>query len=345
MIKKVVIIFILSIMAVYPTYKNITNGSGLAQYANHKLFMENNSSNYDPWQYRILCPLLAEQLFYLMDGAVLTKIATQFQNIRVSEKASELRALQQDVLLFKYTIVFILFRFIEHLFIYVLLWKYLGLFTKNKVLISVFILMSSWAIGNAVMNSDLSLNTYLDIIFYLCAAYILATNKNIYWIVPLSILGALNRETAAFIPLMLFFTHFDLKNRIFPPRKIWLITLLSSVLFFSILWVIRVYYGYRPETHPWNLLKFNLLSANSFYTYFEMFGAIGFFPALCIYYYRQNSRILQTFLVLIVPVWFAIHLVGTLAREARCFLMPMLVIFFPMMIEIIESKYKKENKV
>ena len=74
-----------------------------------------------------------------------------------------------------------------------------------------------------------------------------------------------------------------------------------------------------------------------------MFGAIGFFPAICAYYYRLNSRILRTFFVLIVPVWFAIHLVGTFAKEARCFLMPMCVIFFPMIIEIIEFQCKKQD--
>jgi hypothetical protein len=334
------IALILAIMSLFPTYKNITNGAGLAQYENHKLFMARNSHDFDPWQYRILCPLLIEQLFPLIDGAVLDKISKKFQTIPVTEKATTFKELQKDPLLFKYTVVFVVFRFLEHLLIYCLLWYYLGLFTKNKVLISLFILMTSWAIGNAVMNSDLSLNTYMDIVLYLLAACVIVAKKNIYWIIPLSILGALNRETAAFIPFMLFFAHTDIKKKIVPQKNIWLVTSLSVALFFSILLSIRLYYGYRPETHTtWNSLRLNLFSSNSFYTYFEIFGAVGFLPFICLYYWRKNSHTLQTFFWLIVPIWFGVHLVGTLAREARCFLMPMIVVFMPMIVELIEEKY------
>ncbi len=340
-IKWIFISLLLSIMSLYPTYKNIRDGSGIAQYENHKLFMSGQSTNFDPWQYRILCPLLAEQLFHALDGSLLEGITKKFQSKSVNQNNFTMKELQKDPLLFKYTIVFILFRFLEHLLIYFLLWKYLGLFTKNKVLVSLFILIASWAMGNAVLNSDLSLNTYMDIILYLVAAYILVTKKSIYWIIPLSILGALNRETAAFIPLMLFFLQCNFKKKIFPPLNIWAITLISGVLFLLILSAIRIYYGYRPETHPWNLLKYNLLSANSFYTYFEIFGAIGFIPFICLYYWRKNSKSLQVFFWLIVPIWFGIHLVGILAKEARCFLVPLFVIFIPMIVEIIEQKSKE----
>jgi hypothetical protein len=337
------IILALTMMSIYPTFENISNGGGMSQYNNHKLFMEGHSQFFDPWQYRILCPLLVEQLYYFMDLPVLEKIHNRMKQLSFAERAEDLQALQKDFLLFKYTILFVLFRFVEHLLIYFLLWKYLGLFTKNKVLISIFILLTTWAIGNVVMNSDLSLNTYMDVILYLLAAYVIMGKKNSAWIIPLSILGAMNRETAAFIPLMLFFAHCDIKNRVFPPRNIWIQTIVSGVLFLSILIAIRLYYGYHPETHPWNLLKYNLYSATSFYTYFEIFGAVGFLPLICLYYWRKNSPILQTFFWLIVPIWVAIHLVGTFAREARCFLMLTIVIFMPMIVEIIEQKYKENN--
>lgn len=337
------IIFSLTIMSLYPIFENISDGGGMSQYTNHKAFMEGHSAFFDPWQYRILCPLIVEQLFPLVDGAMLDKIYHKYKTITFAERAFDLRALQDDMWLFKYTTVFVLFRFLEHLLIYFLLYKYLGLFTKNRVLRSVFLLIASWSIANAVMNSDFSMNTYMDIIIYLMAAYIVVAKQNINWLIPLSILGAMNRETAAFIPLLPFFVHLDIKNRVFPPKNIWIHTVISGLLFFSILVSIRLYYGYRPETHPWNLLKYNLYGATSFYTYFEMFSAIGFFPLICLYYWRKNSRVLQTFFWLIVPLWFGIHIVGTYAREARCFLVPMMVIFMPMIVEIIEQKFKESN--
>lgn len=339
-IKHICIAFVLFIMALYPTYKNITQGSGLYQYENHKLFMENNSHSFDPWQYRILCPLLVEKMFYILDATVLNTLYNTFKNKSIHTNTPQLQALQQDSLFFKYTIVFIVCRFLEDLCIYLLLWHYLFLFTKNKLLISIFILLAVWAMGNAVMNSDLSLNTYMDIIFYLTAAYIIVSKKNIYWILPLSILGAMNRETAAFIPLMLFFAHCDIKNKTLPPKKIWFITSVSVFLFFFILIIIRIHFGYRPDTHPWHLLVYNLFTPTNFHTYFEMFGALGVFPFMCFYYFRKNSYLLQMFFFLIVPIWFSVHLIGTYAREARCFLMPLFVIFMPMIIEIIEEKYK-----
>jgi hypothetical protein len=344
-LKGLAIMLSLTMMSLYPIFENISDGGGMSQYTNHKAFMEGHSAFFDPWQYRILCPIIAEQLFHLVDGAMLDKIYNKYKTITFTERAFDLRALQDDVLLFKYTVAFVLFRFLEHLLIYFLLYKYLGLFTKNKVLRLVFLLIASWAIANAVMNSDFSMNTYMDIIIYLLAAYVVIAKENINWLIPLSILGAMNRETAAFIPLLPFFVHLDIKNRLFPPKNIWIHTAISSILFFSILASIRLYYGYHPETHPWNLIKFNLYSATSFYTYFEVFSAIGFFPLVCLYYWRKNSRALQTFFWLIVPIWFGIHIIGTFAREARCFLMPMIVIFMPMIVEIIEQKFREENSI
>jgi hypothetical protein len=340
-IKTIGLALIMAIMALYPIYKNISNGAGLAQYSNHKLWLEGNSNTFDPWQYRILCPLLVEQLYYLMDGSLLNNAYNKFKLLPFAEKAFELRSLQSDPLLFKYTIVFVLFRFVEHLLIYFLLWKYLGLFTKNKILISLFILMASWAIANAVMNSDLSLNTYLDVVFYLLAAYVIVAKKNINWIIPLSIVSALNRESAAFIPLMLFFNHCDFKNKTIPPKKIWLVTTVSFALFFGILTLIRLHYGYRPESRPWNFFKYNLYGSSSFYTYLEMFGATGFLPAICLYYWRKNSPFLQMSFWLIVPIWLFIHFYATFAREARCFLVPIFMIFMPMIVELIEQKYQE----
>jgi hypothetical protein len=53
-IKTIGLASIIAIMALYPTYKNISNGAGLAQYDNHKLWLEGNSNTYDPWQNYII---------------------------------------------------------------------------------------------------------------------------------------------------------------------------------------------------------------------------------------------------------------------------------------------------
>jgi hypothetical protein len=50
-------------------------------------------------------------------------------------------------------------------------------------------------------GSDFQFNTFFDIMFYLLAGLVVFAGRY-KWIVPITILGALNRETSALIPVL-----------------------------------------------------------------------------------------------------------------------------------------------
>ena len=53
----------------------------------------------------------------------------------------------------------------------------------------------AWAIVHSFFNSDLSFNTFSDILFYLIAGLLILARRDM-WILPLSVLAILNRETS-----------------------------------------------------------------------------------------------------------------------------------------------------
>ena len=118
----------------------------------------------------------------------------------------------------KYMIIFILFRFFEHLLIFYLAWKLWSYFVSNKWLIFFGINFLALALGNAVAAADLSFNTYMDIIFYLAAANIIVYKKNPWLLVPITILAAFNRETSIMIPALYFISRLISENFILPEK-------------------------------------------------------------------------------------------------------------------------------
>jgi hypothetical protein len=218
-------------------------------------------------------------------------------------------------------------------------------------------MFTSLALGNSVNDSDFTLHTYLDDILYLLAALVILYKKNPWYIVPITVVGAFNRETALLIPFLFAVSSIDwagwqqnkfsIKKLPFPPTSVILITALSLAFFITIFIGIRWYYGYQPQTQ-WKvpaglpMLKLNLVSLLAVKSYFEMVGTFAVLPFICLYKLRSASKILQTWFIAIVPIWFLVHFVSVVAYQSRLFLVPTFIIFIPMMLEIIEKEYEKK---
>lgn len=354
--RTILITIIVSWMGVYPIYNNYYKGLAVEQYDRFLDFKDGKSMFFNPWQYRILCPLMIEGIYQVLNRTVYQLVTFESKKIILQGNTEEKKDVVQKMLqlsqepeFIKYTIVFVSFRFIQHLLILWLAYQYFSVFINNKSLKVLGLMLIPLFMGNAVMDSDLAFNSYMDVILYLWAGLVIVKNHNGWWIVLITTIGALNRETSLLIPLLYFASkapwsiwkqpiNFFLKD-----KSSLIISCVSTLLFLLIFISIRNYYGYQPPTE-WRvpagiqMIKLNLFSAASIKTYNEMFGVFAFLPIWCLIVFRQLDSRLKIFFLSLVPLWFATHLISVVAYQSRLFLVPTLLIFLPAIIKFIENK-------
>ena len=352
----------LAILSVFPIYRNFYYSNGLQTYERHRAVIEQRSEFYNPWQYRILCPYIVEGMMWVYNNTV-DKIypIEQKMNFSIQSTSGTTDETDQFVKLMrtpgamKYMIIFVFFRFIEHLFIFYLAWKLWSHFVKSKWLIFLGINFLALALGNAVTVADLSFNTYMDIILYLLTANIIVFNKNENWILPIALVAAFNRETAILIPALFFisqtdftsfsFKNFNLKTIRFPQKSTWLVTIAAYVIFFSIFIGLRIHFGYR-EQQIWKvpaglpMLKLNLLSAVAVKAFMELIGTFAVIPLIILYNFKQFPHLLKKWFLFLTPIWFLVHYLSVVAYQTRLFMVPFILIMLPMMLWLVEKEIK-----
>lgn len=347
-------------MAVYPIYNNYYKGLAIEQYERFIDWKAGKSMFFNPWQYRILCPMLVETLYQVFDHTVFAIFPINAPEYNLPGNATDKNAITQKMLVLssnpefiKYSIVFVLFRMMEHLLIFWLAFKYFSLFVKNNALVILGLMLVPIFMGNGVMDSDLAFNSYMDVILYLWAGLVIVKNMSYWWIVLISVLGAFNRETSLLIPVIFFFSKVDwtdikvIPNFLKTNSSLLVVCVVSTVFFLMIFVSIRMYYGYQPQTQ-WRvpagpqMLKLNLLSSVAVKSYNEIFGVLGFLPIWCLLFFKGMNRYLKVFFIALVPAWFAVHFVSVVAYQGRLFLVPCFLIFLPAALEYIDN-YKERS--
>lgn len=359
------IVFCFALLSLYPIYKNFYNGEAVTTYKRHIALIEGRSEYYNPWQYRMLCPVIIEGMIWgynhTIDKIYPVEEKFHFQFTQTSEPTPETKEffeLLQTKGALKYMIVFVFFRFCLNLLVFVFafcLWRF---FIKNNWLVFFAMMFLSLAMGNAVIASDLTFNTYLDNVFYLLAACFIVYKINPVWFIPLIFFAAFNRETALLIPALYFVSQIDfgevnlrkisLKDLHFPAKKVWLLTILMYVIFAAIFISVRLHYGYvTPQV--WkaapgvDMIKINLFSTVAAKSYFELIGVFGVIPFIILYTFKRYPVLLRTWFIAIVPLWFAVHIYSVVIYQTRLFLVPEIIIFIPMMLWLIENRYRAEK--
>jgi hypothetical protein len=352
----------LAILSVYPIYRNFYYSNGLQTYERHRAVIEQRSEFYNPWQYRILCPYIVEGMLVVYNNSV-DKLYPIEQKLNFSiqstsgttDETDQFVKLMQTPGAMKYMIIFVFFRFIEHLFIFFLAWKLWSHFVKSKWLAFLGINFLALALGNAVTVADLSFNTYMDIILYLLTANIIVFNKNKNWIIPIALVAAFNRETGIMIPALFFISHtdftqfdfkkFNIKSIGFPKMNVWIITIIAYVIFLSIFIALRIHFGYR-EQQIWKvpagfpMLKLNLMSAVGVKAYMELIGTFAVIPLIIFYNFKQFPLLLKKWFLFLTPIWFMVHYLSVVAYQTRLFMVPFILIMLPMMLWLIEKEIK-----
>lgn len=318
----------LVLLSFFPIYRNIYYGLGKEQLKRHEQFMKGESLYFNPWQYRVLCPWIVEAGYQLLSVTIKPVI----------EKVTVGKKYQADALL--YFAVFIAFRFLLHALIFILAFEFYKKWLNNNRLIFFGFLWLTYSMGNAVRSSDLSFNTYMDVILYLFALLVWVKGKSPWWLVFIMILGGLNRETSLLIPILFFFDPNE------PSLKLrWhnILPIGVACSFFVAIFIgIRWHYGYQSPTvyyvpAGFSMLKLNLLSGMARYSYMEVLGTVSLLPLIILYYWRETPDLLKKLFVWMIPIWFGIHYWSVVAWESRLFLVPVVIVLLPAVLSLIEK--------
>ncbi len=360
------ILICFALLSVYPIYSNFYYSNGLLTYERHRAVIEKRSEFYNPWQYRVLCPYLVEAGLWVYNHT-LDKVFPIEQKFNFNIESTSGTSAETDTFVqlmqtpgaVKYMLIFIIFRWLEHMLIFYLTWKLLQYFIQSDWLIFLGINFLALSFGNAVNAADLSFNTYMDIIFYLLTALLILYHKNPLWLIPVTILAALNRETGLLIPALYFISKTDFtalaqkpfrfKNMVFPGIKTWVFTVVLYILFMGIFIYLRWYFGYRPQ-QVWKvpaglpMLKLNLLSAVGVKAWLELIGTFGMLPLLILYKFKSFPHLLKKWFIFLVPVWFGVHYVSVVAYQTRLFMVPMILIFIPMVLYWVENDIIRKSQ-
>lgn len=318
----------LALLSLFPIYRNIYYGLGKEQLKRHEQFMKGESLYFNPWQYRVLCPLIVEAGYQLLKVTVKPVI----------EKVTAGKKYQANAIL--YFAVFIFFRFLLHALIYILAFEFYKTWLNNNRLIFFGFLWLTYSMGNAVRSSDLSFNTYMDVLLYLFAMLIWIKGKSSWWVIPIMLLGALNRETSLLIPFLFLLNPSNQRiqmrlNNLMPIG-------VALTLFVALSVAIRMHYGYQSPTiyfvpAGFSMLKLNLLSGMSRYSYMEVLGTVSLLPAIIIFYWRETPNLLKKLFIWMMPIWFGIHYWSVVAWESRLFLVPVVIVLLPAVLSLIEK--------
>ena len=271
------------------------------QIQRHNDVLQGSAPN--PWQYRVLADYLVEGMIQL------------FKSLNISHPIGS---------------AFIAFRFIQNVLIFWLAYLYYRKLNLSPAHALIGMAILAWGITYANYDSDLQFNTYFDMLFYLLAAWLILA-KRPWWMIPLMVLAALNRETSGLIPFLalalLLPWSADANN-----RKIILPAVASLVIFAVIFAGLRLLYPNQPISVPHGqhmgleLLRYNLFRT---LTWTQLFATVSIVPALALLAYKKWPAALRVFFWVMVPIWMLIHPFTSVMAETRVFLVPQVLIFIP----------------
>ncbi|HEX8745356.1 MAG TPA: hypothetical protein VF712_19680 [Thermoleophilaceae bacterium] len=258
----------------------------------------------DPWNYRLLSEWGAE-LFY--DGA------RELGSDR-PEKTG-----------------FLAFRVLQNLVILSLAWLLLRRLGLARSAAALGLGLIAWAMTQAVHDAGLSFNTYTDVAAYL-AAGLLVLDRRWAWLVPLTALAALNRETSGLIPLMAFAVAAVDGLRTPAGRRGAIHAAAALAAFVVVIAAVRI--GRGPvdliEVHGQSpgkgLFYFNLEQE---VTWEMLFRTLNVVPFVALAGLARWPRELRAIGLAVIPVWIVAHAFGSVWAESRLFLAPYALVLVP----------------
>jgi hypothetical protein len=259
----------------------------------------------DPWNYRLLSEWVAERFY---------------------EGARELGSDKPE------KIGFLAFRVVQNIAIFWLAWVFLRRLRFTRSAAALGLGLIAWAMTQSLYDTGLAFNTYTEIAAYL-AAGLLLLDRRWAWIVPLSALAALNRETSGLIPVMAFAVAAIDGLRTPAGRGGAIYAGAALVAFVAVVAAVRlgrgpaeiieVHHGKRPGE---SLFYFNLTRG---VTWEMMFRTLNVVPFIALAGLDRWPRELKAFGLAVIPVWIVAHTVGAVLAESRLLLVPYVLVLVP----------------
>jgi hypothetical protein len=191
----------------------------------------------------------------------------------------------------------------------------------------------AWGMSYSHYDSDLQFATFLDVSFYLTAA-LLILNDRLSWLVPLTALAALNRETSGLIVgLPVIVALFERR----PLARPFAVSALAGFAYLGVFVALRLAYPPQHLLLPYGvrqglpLLQYNMLRP---ITWERLIATLGVIPLLALFGYSSWSAQLKGLFWGIVPVWVILHAFMSVMAESRLFLVPQAVIFIPAALHV-----------
>ena len=311
------VITLLSLFTVYKQFSSLGSEYILTeQVKRHEDVLNGQAGN--PWQYRIFSEVLV--------------------SLFLSSKESE--GQDQHTL-----IVYFFIRVIQNLLIFSLSFFYFKKLGIDPLLALLGLGILGWSMTFALFDSDLSLNTYFDVIFYLLAGLLIFHQKE-KGLLFLVIVASTNRETSLLIPFLLLGPYLTSSQFFRIPRLSLRIAFICFLISMGLFWGLRLSFPEQDLICPYekclglDLLGYNLTSK---YTYYNLFATFGVIPILSLVLYDHWPPILKNFCWILIPVWVIVHLLGAVIAETRLFLVPYVMVILPGLLVGLDVKYIKST--
>lgn len=212
---------------------------------------------------------------------------------------------------------------------FIVAWRYWRSLELSSAASFLGLALLGWGVSYANFGSDLQFNTYFDVLFYLVAAWLVVRDR-LGWLLPLTALAAMNRETSGFIPLLPL-AAWPSATREARSRALRIAVIgvaIYASVFVGLRWVygrqeLIVPYGHRPGL---DLLLYNLTRAR---TWVQLVGTFSILPFMAVAAHSRWPSRLRGFFWLLVPAWLLVHWVGAVMSETRLLLVPLALAILP----------------
>lgn len=356
------------LMAGMPIIRSIDTGLGIHQLAGHKSALRGDFWFPNPWKYRIFSTWLVEESYQLYTATVDKIIPIdgliKFVNVNSPDRfsiVSDLRRFSHDGFeisfpdyfirndttgrpdweiikeFHRYFLVFALLRFALNFAILALAYRYYKIYISNRWMAFLAVVFLDNGMNNAFRDTAFGFDTYIDLLLFIIAILIIVKAYSPFWLVPVMVIGILNRETCLMIPVLFAVVNF-VRDGYSIKRRNFLFSALLTAIGFTGFVGLRWYFGYEPYMLPsgWfrvveNFTNYSIISSQ--------FAIMLVLPFLSMLFLRSADITLRTIWITIVPIWFMIHYYSFAVLEARYFLVPFSLAIIPIAMYGIEKSY------
>lgn len=355
-----------------PVVRTIDTGLGLHQLAAHKAALAGDFWFPNPWKYRVFSVWLVEGSYQLYTHTIDKLVPVDGLIQYISPVSNERFAITADLNRFshngyevsrpqyffkkynagqdewevfkeyhRYFIVFMILRFAINLAILFFAYRFYKLFIANCWMVLMGVVFLDNGINNAFRDTAFGFDTYIDLLLFILSAIVIVKNYSPLWLLPVMVIGILNRETSLLIPALFATVGFVRDGyRV----KIW--NFIHSAILGGIGLAgfvgLRWYYGYESYVleSGWfrvveNFTNYSIMSGQ--------FAIMLILPFLSLFFLRSSPIILRTIWITIIPVWFGIHYWSFPVLESRYFLVPFALGIIPVTLWGVETSYLNEK--